>query len=215
MRRRRPARNPREPAPANALAVIAIPIPPTSKTVVYPLDTEHLFGFTEGAHIGSDGAKELLIDSALREARGTGNPAIEGPRCAAGQFFDLRYRLVDREHAPLGLTVSAAPHRGFVDETSSRRAGHSASKLQLLADRELKRELGASGYGGRPCRNRSRPACAGSGDRLPARLHRTRSQRILGSDPTSRANRPEWLRLRRWDYRISGEATARPETLAL
>jgi hypothetical protein len=61
--------------PAYALAVIAIGIPPSSKTVAYPLDTEPLFGFTEGAHIGSDGAKELLIDSTLREATGTGSLA--------------------------------------------------------------------------------------------------------------------------------------------
>src|SRR5262249_61578011 len=35
---------------------------------------------------------------------------------------------------------SAAPHWGFVDETSSVRTRHSGAEVQLLADRELKRD---------------------------------------------------------------------------
>jgi hypothetical protein len=43
------------------------------KTEADPLDTEHLFGFTEGADIGPQGEKEFLIDSTLRDGRSTGS----------------------------------------------------------------------------------------------------------------------------------------------
>jgi hypothetical protein len=141
-----------------------------------PLDTEHLFGFTEGADIGPQGEKEFVIDSTLRDGRSTGSftntasqlelkytafqnlrisaggvfayyaitevPGMEDARRAAVQslFLDLRYRLLDRDHAPFGLTISAAPHWGFVDETSGVRAGHYGTEIELLADRELKRD---------------------------------------------------------------------------
>jgi hypothetical protein len=140
------------------------------KTEADPLDTEHLFGFTEGADIGPQGEKEFLIDSTLRDGRSTGSfantasqlelkytafqslrisaggvfayyditgvPGIEDARRDALQslFLDLRYRLLDRDHAPFGLTISAAPHWGFVDETSGLRAGHYGTEIELLAD---------------------------------------------------------------------------------
>jgi hypothetical protein len=38
-----------------------------------PVDTEHLFGFIEGADIGSKGEKEIVIDTTLRAAKSTGS----------------------------------------------------------------------------------------------------------------------------------------------
>ena len=40
------------------------------------VDTEHLFGFTEGADIGNKGERELVIDSTLRAGRSMGSFAI-------------------------------------------------------------------------------------------------------------------------------------------
>jgi hypothetical protein len=35
-----------------------------------------------------------------------------------GLSLDLRYRLLDREHAPFGLLIDAEPHWGRIDETT-------------------------------------------------------------------------------------------------
>src|SRR5262249_45927378 len=163
---------------AVATAIITIAASPihadSIKTGTDPADTEHLFGFVEGADIGSKGERELVVDSSLRAGRSTGffaNTAselelkytafqnfrisaaaavayydiagisgIDDARRAAIQslFFDARFRLLDRNRAPFGLTISAAPHWGFVDETSGVRTGHSGAEIQLLVDRELK-----------------------------------------------------------------------------
>jgi len=159
-------------------AIIAIAASPIHadgiKTGTDPADTEHLFGFVEGADIGRKGERELVIDSTLRTGRSTGFFAdtaselefkytafhnfrisaaaalayydvagvtgIDDARRAAIQslFFDARFRLLDRNRAPFGLTISAAPHWGFVDETSGVRTGHYGTEIQLLVDRELK-----------------------------------------------------------------------------
>jgi hypothetical protein len=134
------------------------------KTVAYPLDTERLFGFNEAADIGREGEKEFATDSTLRDGRGTGSFAntasaltfqkfrisaagalayyeitlvsgIEAPHRAAVQslFSSLR-GLVDRDPNPLGLTVRAAPHWDFVDETSGLRAGRSPAKSSCTHD---------------------------------------------------------------------------------
>jgi hypothetical protein len=62
----------------------------------------------------------------------TGHGAIQS------LFFDARFRLLDRDRAPFGLTISAAPHWGFVDETSGVQAAHYGIETQLLADYEFK-----------------------------------------------------------------------------
>jgi hypothetical protein len=144
------------------------------KTRTAPVDTEHLFGFVEGADIGDKGEREFVLDSTLRAGRASGSFAattselefkytafhnfrisaaaalayydiagvtgIDDARRAAIQslFFDARFRLLDRSRAPFGLTISAAPHWGFVDETSGVRTGHYGTEIQLLVDRELK-----------------------------------------------------------------------------
>jgi len=163
-----------------AMAVIATAALPTHadsiKTGVTPVDTEHLFGFVEGADIGNSGEREFVLDSTSRAGRASGSFAvttselefkyaafqnlrisavtalayydiasvagIEDARRAAIQSisFDGRFRVLDRAHAPFGLTLSVSPHWGFVDETSGVRTGHYGTEVQLLADRELKRD---------------------------------------------------------------------------
>jgi hypothetical protein len=143
------------------------------KASASPVDTEHLFGFVEGADIGDKGERELVIDSSLRASRSTGSFAstasqlefkytafqnfrisgaatsayydiagvtgIEDARRAAIQSLslDARFRLLDREHTPFGMTLSVSPHWGLVDETSGVRTDHFGTEIQLLADREL------------------------------------------------------------------------------
>jgi hypothetical protein len=59
--------------------------------------------------------------------------------------FDARFRLLDRDQAPFGLTFSVQPHWGFADETSGMPLNHFGWEALLLADRELvpKRVVGA------------------------------------------------------------------------
>ena len=131
------------------------------------VDTEHMFGFTEGSDIGEAGEKELETDSTGRfgkvvatalEAKYsfsdrfrlsavatvayydiTGVNAIDDRRQGALQSvsFDARFRLFDREHAPFGLTLSVEPHRGFADEMGGERADQYGAEIRMLADREL------------------------------------------------------------------------------
>jgi hypothetical protein len=139
------------------------------------LDTEHLFGFVEGADIGARGEKEFMIDSTMRAGKSGaftntasdfeikytafdnvristvataawydigGVAGMEDTRRAALQSLsaDARFRVLDRERAPFGLTVSISPHWGFFDETSGVRASHFGGEIQVLADRELVRD---------------------------------------------------------------------------
>jgi hypothetical protein len=137
------------------------------------VDTEHLFGFTEGSDIGEKGERELEVDSTGRLGKLGGAytnvaTAFEHKYTAAENFrisaaatvagydiagvsgidnrhasalqsisFDARYRLLDREHAPFGLTVSIEPHWGFVDDRSGAPADQYRANLLLIADREL------------------------------------------------------------------------------
>jgi hypothetical protein len=145
-----------------------------SETRTAPVDTEHLFGFVEGADIGGKGERELVVDSTLRDGRSTGSFAdaaseielkytafqnfristaavlayyditgitgIGDARHGAIQslFFDARFRLLDLDRTPFGLTISVAPHWGFIDETSGVQAGHYGTETQLLADYAFK-----------------------------------------------------------------------------
>jgi hypothetical protein len=137
------------------------------------VDTEHIFGFTEGSDIGEVGEKEAEADSTGRFGRTGGsysniatafeakftlaeNFRISGAATLAfyditgvsgledrrqGTFqslsFDARYRLVNREQAPFGLTISIAPRWGFVDEVSGAPAEQYGAEFLLIADREL------------------------------------------------------------------------------
>src|SRR5215813_6963759 len=137
------------------------------------VDTEHMFGFTEGSDIGEAGEKELETDSTGRFGKFSGSynnvaTALEAKYSFSDRFrlsavatvayydiagvswlddrrrgalqsvsFDARYRLLDREHAPFGLTLSVEPHWGFADEVSGAPADQQRAEFRLLADREL------------------------------------------------------------------------------
>ena len=51
---------------------------------------------------------------------------MEDRRAGAFQSlsFDARFRLLERDHSPFGLTLSIEPHWGFADETSGVRINH-------------------------------------------------------------------------------------------
>jgi hypothetical protein len=136
-------------------------------------DTEHLFGFVEGADIGAQGEKEFVNDSTLRAGKASGSyanvasefevkytalswfrlsgggvlayydavgvPGIDDAHRAGAQsaFFDVRLHLLDRDSAPVGLTLSIEPHWGFLDETSGIPNTHFGTETALLLDREL------------------------------------------------------------------------------
>jgi hypothetical protein len=51
--------------------------------------------------------------------------------------FGARFRILDRNKAPIGMTLSLEPHWGFVDETKGQRIGHFGTEMALLMDREL------------------------------------------------------------------------------
>ncbi|HEY0331848.1 MAG TPA: hypothetical protein VGC77_22465 [Rhodopseudomonas sp.] len=54
-----------------------------------------------------------------------------------GASVDLRYRLLDREAAPFGMSVALENHADRVDETSGARVQAFGSELTLALDREL------------------------------------------------------------------------------
>src|SRR6266566_7541796 len=137
------------------------------------VDTEHMFGFTEGSDIGEAGEKELEAYSTGRFGKLGGSyntvaTALEAKYSFSDRFrlsavatvgyyditevdgmddrrqaalqsvsFDARYRLLDREHAPFGLTLSVEPHWGFRDDASGTPADQQSADFRVLADREL------------------------------------------------------------------------------
>jgi hypothetical protein len=137
------------------------------------VDTEHLFGFTEGTDIGDAGERELESDTTFRSGKTTGAfndtaselefkyTAFESFRISAAATFayydiggvigmddrrqgwlqslsfNARYRLLDHDIAPFGMTVSVEPHWGFVDETSGAVITHFGWEGDLLFDRAL------------------------------------------------------------------------------
>lgn len=137
------------------------------------VDTEHLFGFTEGTDIGAPKDIEGEVDTTLRAGKRTGSfatvapelelkytpleyfrisgaatlayydiaqvPGLDGIQRATLQStsFNARFRLLDRDRAPFGLTLSVEPHWGLVDEISGLKAEHFGTEILLRADREL------------------------------------------------------------------------------
>jgi hypothetical protein len=55
--------------------------------------------------------------------------------------FNARFRLLDRDHSPFGLTLSIEPHWGFADEASGVPINHFGWEALLMADRELVPDL--------------------------------------------------------------------------
>jgi hypothetical protein len=137
------------------------------------VDTEDIFGFTEGADIGAAGEKELESNSTVRSGKGTGSftdtasefeykyTAFRNFRISAAATFayyditgvsgmddrheaalqsvsfNARFRLLERDHWPVGLTLSFEPHWGFADETGGVSISHFGWEGLLLMDREL------------------------------------------------------------------------------
>lgn len=137
------------------------------------VDTEHLFGFTEGSDIGERGEREVELESIGRFGRLGGNytalsAALEAKYILSDYFrvagratlsayslgavpgfddrrelafqemaLDLRYRMLDRDKAPFGLTLAVEPQRGFVDEASGAPADRYGAHFSLLVDREI------------------------------------------------------------------------------
>ena len=117
------------------------------------VDTEHIFGFTEGSDLGKAGDKEAELEPLLRIGKRSGSyfatsttlfykysvtnnfrvaPAISFashhianvPGLAdrdqlelEGAGAEIRYRLLNRERAPFGFTLSLEPHWNRVDPT--------------------------------------------------------------------------------------------------
>lgn len=54
-----------------------------------------------------------------------------------GLVMEFRYRLLDREHAPFGLTVGAEPHLRRVDETSGQSVDNYGSEFTVAMDKDL------------------------------------------------------------------------------
>ena len=54
-----------------------------------------------------------------------------------GLSLDLRYRLLDREHAPFGLAIDAEQHWGRIDETTGAPIDQYGIDLAIAIDKEL------------------------------------------------------------------------------
>jgi hypothetical protein len=54
-----------------------------------------------------------------------------------GFAIDLRYRLLERENAPFGLTVAADSHGSRIDETSGAKGRSYGTEFTLALDRDL------------------------------------------------------------------------------
>ena len=69
----------------------------------------------------------------------TGVPDIDDRRQFnfQGASLDLRYRLLDRERAPFGLTIAAELHGDRIDETSGAKGRMYGTEFTLAFDREL------------------------------------------------------------------------------
>lgn len=51
--------------------------------------------------------------------------------------LEMRYRLLNREHAPFGLTIGLDPHWSRVDDISAAPVDHYGAQLWLIVDKEL------------------------------------------------------------------------------
>ena len=54
-----------------------------------------------------------------------------------GASLDLRYRFLDRETAPFGLTLALESHGNRIDETTASRAQNYGTELTLALERDL------------------------------------------------------------------------------
>jgi hypothetical protein len=137
------------------------------------IDTEEIFGFTEGSDVGEAGEKEVELEPFGRFGKRSGRYAAASSELSfkytpfdnfrvapaisfashnisnvpgldnlnqftfQGVGVDLRYRLLDREHAPFGLTLAADLQRNRIDEMSGLLVEQYAIEFAALFDKEL------------------------------------------------------------------------------
>jgi hypothetical protein len=136
------------------------------------VDTEHIFGFTEGADIGAKGEKELenttighlgrpgsftvfTNEAAFRSGLAEHFRASFGVLAdyqsihnvpdltdrtalnSGGLSSEFRWQLMQRDDAPVDLTLSLAPQWQRIDDTSGGRVESYAFPIALLADTAL------------------------------------------------------------------------------
>jgi hypothetical protein len=130
------------------------------------IDTEHLFGFMIGADVGSLGEREFQSETngsfgkigqefelefvpvsnfrveigssfAGHDVRGV--PGLDDVRQLAwqGVSLDLRYRLLNRDSAPFGLTFAVEGQLNRVDEISAARVRNFETEFRIAFDREV------------------------------------------------------------------------------
>ena len=159
------------------------------------VDSEHIFGFTEGSDIGDKGDKEAEVENFGRFGKRTGFYAatstqflykyspVDNVRIAPLMSFashsisnvpgldnkahwtfegagaELRYRLWDREKAPVGITLSAVPVVSRIEAGSGLPVEQYGIEMSALIDKELiaNRLFGAINISYDPAVTRPRP----------------------------------------------------------
>jgi hypothetical protein len=138
------------------------------------IDSEHIFGITEGSDVGDKGEKEVEVEPFGRFGKRGGTYAatstdlsykytpcdnfriapvvsfashnisdVPGLADVSHQWqleafgAEIRYRLLDRERDPFGLTLSALPARSRVDETTGQPVEQYGVDFIALLDRVL------------------------------------------------------------------------------
>jgi hypothetical protein len=78
----------------------------------------------------------------------SGVPAIDGRRQLSwqGVSVDFRYRFMDRDAAPFGLTLAMETHADRIDETTAARVRNYGTGLTLALDRELVPNLAVAAF---------------------------------------------------------------------
>jgi hypothetical protein len=90
----------------------------------------------------------------------SGVPGLDDRRQLAFESvsLEMRYRLLDRGHAPFGLTLGADPHWGLIDDISGEPVDQYGARFWIIADKELieNRLFGAFNLSYQPDATRSR-----------------------------------------------------------
>ena len=143
------------------------------KQNTFKVDTEHIFGFTEGTDIGEVGDREFEKETGARFGRRMGLyaasstlfdfkyvplpgvlispgvllsyhgissvPGLDDRQQIAfqGLSFEVKYQLLDRNHAPFGLTLFAQPRWTRIDEATGERVSQFGGEFTLALDREI------------------------------------------------------------------------------
>jgi hypothetical protein len=104
------------------------------------VDSEHLFGFTEGADIGKKGEREAETETIGHFGKSAGSYAAMTQNDSVKVLptsVEARYMLMNRHSGPFGLTIIAEPRWGRVDATSGESLTSYGGLLTVVADREL------------------------------------------------------------------------------